>query len=379
MASISEDFIQLAFSMDSFLGEGFYIDDVVANVEKPKVYTKSRDSLIDEIDNFLGLHSGNSGTQHDRLLHKYAKSMTPLIQLKKLENEGANLTEVYLPLVSSIYHCDISTFGGSHFENLKRKRTEFGAPKNSNELVAWRDSDRCSAEEFAEILNIRVQQYVEHAFAKFSGILFSHAEAKTIMSKLVISVIVDDTKDSWQAYCSYEPGFQGTIRINSSHSFRKSEVPLFLAHEGFPGHFFEATIKEWRVQNEQLPRAFALNLLHSPANLLAEGIAEFGIHSVGKLANEADWATFFDERYYADWRHNIAIRMILGEFEMEIAVEQLAEKTAQPVAKCRSSLDFAEKWLAYFPIYSMGYEKVSKLVMASETPNYEALYSLTDF
>jgi hypothetical protein len=77
----------------------------------------------------------------------------------------------------------------------------------------------------------------------------------------------------WTAYNWYLGNFRSRIDINTDLPTRINFLPALMAHEGYPGHHTDLSIKEKLLVKELKYYEFTVNLLNAPSALMAEGIA----------------------------------------------------------------------------------------------------------
>ena len=78
----------------------------------------------------------------------------------------------------------------------------------------------------------------------------------------------------WPAYHRYLGGGASRVEINTDWPLYVSSAPFLVAHELYPGHHTEAAIKERRLYDGRGWGEHCVLPIHSPAILVAEGIAE---------------------------------------------------------------------------------------------------------
>jgi hypothetical protein len=70
------------------------------------------------------------------------------------------------------------------------------------------------------------------------------------------------------------------IEINTDIPIRISRLPDFMAHEGYPGHHTDLSIKEKKLVERLDYSEFTVNLLNAPSAVMAEGIATSALETV---------------------------------------------------------------------------------------------------
>lgn len=77
----------------------------------------------------------------------------------------------------------------------------------------------------------------------------------------------------WGAYNWYLGGYRSRIDINTDLPIRAHGLPWLLAHEGYPGHHTELSIKEAKLVRQSNYREHLLTLINAPSCVIAEAIA----------------------------------------------------------------------------------------------------------
>jgi len=81
------------------------------------------------------------------------------------------------------------------------------------------------------------------------------------------------TNQPWRAYNWYLGDYRSRIEINTDLPLHTPELAELMAHEGYPGHHTEHSIKEAKLQNEKGQMEHSVTLINSPSCVVSEGIA----------------------------------------------------------------------------------------------------------
>jgi hypothetical protein len=95
------------------------------------------------------------------------------------------------------------------------------------------------------------------------------------------------------AYNWYLGNSKSKIEINTDIPIQVSVLPDLLAHEGYPGHHTDLSIKEKKLVDELGYYEFTVNLLNAPSAVMAEGIATSAIETLLTDDQQEEW--FRDE------------------------------------------------------------------------------------
>ncbi|MFD1147111.1 DUF885 domain-containing protein [Saccharothrix hoggarensis] len=88
------------------------------------------------------------------------------------------------------------------------------------------------------------------------------------------------TDKPWSGFNYYLGGFRSRVAVNADLGHRMSNLPHLVAHESYPGHHTEHCRKEVGLVGKRGHAEQALFLINSPQCLMAEGMAELGLHAV---------------------------------------------------------------------------------------------------
>lgn len=93
----------------------------------------------------------------------------------------------------------------------------------------------------------------------------------------------------WGAYNWYLGGFRSIIQINADLPIRINSLADLIAHEGYPGHHTELSIKEHRLIQQKGYAEHTIALLNSPSCVIAEGIATSALKTAIPDDELEDW------------------------------------------------------------------------------------------
>lgn len=127
------------------------------------------------------------------------------------------------------------------------------------------------------------------------------------------------TGEVWGGFNQYLGDFRSRVAINADAGHSAAELPHLVAHESYPGHHTEHCRKEAGLVDRQRHLEHTIFLINTPQCLLAEGLADLGLHAVvgrgwGAWAAEilADLGVAFDgelaERVEAAMGRLLAVR-----------------------------------------------------------------------
>ena len=93
------------------------------------------------------------------------------------------------------------------------------------------------------------------------------------------------TNQPWAAYNWYLGGGRSRIEMNTDQPLRITRLAITLAHEGYPGHHTELSIKDARLLHAQGQMENCVAFINAPSCVVAEGIA---VRALDVLMSEED-------------------------------------------------------------------------------------------
>ncbi len=93
----------------------------------------------------------------------------------------------------------------------------------------------------------------------------------------------------WGAYNNYLGNYRSLIQINTDQPIIVPDIPALIAHEGYPGHHTELSLKEEKLIRGRNYVEHVLTLINSPSCVIAEGIATSALDVILTDAELEDW------------------------------------------------------------------------------------------
>lgn len=100
----------------------------------------------------------------------------------------------------------------------------------------------------------------------------------------------------WYAYNWYLGNARSLIEINQDIALETWDLPTLVAHEGYPGHHTEHSIKEQHLYRQKHCLEHSLLLSNTPSALISEGIATNALQAV---ASQSEIASLLSYSYEA--------------------------------------------------------------------------------
>lgn len=184
----------------------------------------------------------------------------------------------------------------------------------------------------------------------------------------------------WSGYNWYLGNVSSRIELNTDQPVRLNDLPGLLAHEAYPGHHTEHSLREQRQVREQGFGEYAIALLISPQAVVSEGIAttafdvvvppdeqvawleEHVYRPAGMAVDiEADLAIAQAGKALAAVRGNVALMLNERDGSIDDAVAYMVRYEFRSEEEARRSVDFLVHPLfrTYIYTYTAGYDLVS--------------------
>jgi hypothetical protein len=144
-------------------------------------------------------------------------------------------------------------------------------------MAAWKQSLEIPIEKAREILPVIIQKLRTLTDQKFN------LPAEESFSVEFVS------DQPWMAYNWYLGNSKSRIEINTDIPIRVSVLPALMAHEGYPGHHTELSIKEKKLVDELGYYEFTAILLNVPSSVMAEGIATSALDALLTEDEQEEW------------------------------------------------------------------------------------------
>jgi len=196
---------------------------------------------------------------------------------------------------------------------------------------------------------------------------FGLPEVETVTYEVV-------TDKPWSGFNYYLGGYRSRVAINADLKHRMAQLPHLVAHESYPGHHTEHCRKEAGLVERDRQAEQTIFLVNTPQCLMAEGLADLGLHAVvghgwGPWAAEimADFGLYTDgelaERLEGALGALISVRqdaaLLLHDrgADPDEVVRFLQRWLLVPAPRARQMLRFLSDplWRAYTSTYVEGY------------------------
>jgi hypothetical protein len=189
----------------------------------------------------------------------------------------------------------------------------------------------------------------------------------------------------WSGYNWYLGNLKSRIEINTDLPVRLNDIADLLAHEAYPGHHTEHSIREQLMLGEQGYGEFAIALLTSPQAVISEGIATNAFNVAVPPEEQVNW---LEQHVYgpAGMTVDVAGDLALGQAakalasvvcnaalllhehgqSVEDAVAYMVKYSLRTEDEAHRSIEFLTHPLfrTYIYTYTSGYEMVSNYLQS---------------
>jgi len=263
-----EEYVRLALSIneylpgyiDSYFGPSEWAQEAKQAGKLPLPdLTQRADQLATNIS-----QANHWDTQRKEFLACQINAMQ--MSLRLLAGENVPLAEE----VQAIYDVQPTWRDEANFLEYQKWLDEM-LPKGDSlkeRLESWKNSLEIPVEKVKELLPFIVNSLRELAHRKFS---LPEDES------FVVEFISDQT---WMAYNRYLGEYRSLIEINTDLPMWLDQFVITMAHEGYPGHHTELSIKDARLVRQRGYQEHVLTLINAPSCVISEGIARSALETL---------------------------------------------------------------------------------------------------
>ena len=170
------------------------------------------------------------------------------------------------------------------------------------------------------------------------------------------SFVVEFVSDQpWSAYNWYLGNVSSRIDINTDLPMTIYTLPGLIAHEAYPGHHTELSIKEQKLIQEKGYVENYVNLINSPSCVVAEAIATSALETVFSEEELEDW--FRSEVLPRAGLAHIGARKIMDYFKV---TDKMAGLTGNAAFMLHDQKKSDEEIIAYSQKYGLLTEKEAR-------------------
>lgn len=178
--------------------------------------------------------------------------------------------------------------------------------------------------------------------------------------------------EPWLAYNWYLGNSKSTIQINTDLPTRISELPVLIAHEAYPGHHTDLSIKEAKLVKGLKYYEFTVNLLNAPSSVMAEGIATTALKTA--FTNDELEAWLGEELLPAAGLTHLDVKRMLAIDEADDKIGRIAGNAAFMLHDQSKS---AEEIINYLQRYALVAEERAKQLVRFVSRPFDRSYIFT--
>lgn len=180
------------------------------------------------------------------------------------------------------------------------------------------------------------------------------------------------SNEPWSAYNWYLGEYRSRIAINTDLPLRVNALAALIAHEGYPGHHTELSIKEAKLVRRLNYKEHLVTLINSPSCVIAEGIATTALEVVLSDEELEEW--YREEILPRAARSNIDAATIV---QVRRSAEKLNSLSGNAAFMLHDQKKSTEEIQAYLQEYGLLTEKeASQRIKFISNPLYRS-YTFT--
>ena len=274
---LGQEFVRLALAIDehmpgyvdAYFGPQEWKDAVVQDGKLPLPHLTERAAqLATDISQADGMDA-----QRRDFLSRQVTAMQ--MSLRLLAGETVSLADE----VHALYDVRPQWKDESNFEAAQRQLDEIlpGSGPLQERISAWKKS--------FEITNETIRALLPHIL----DVLRNRTRAKFDLPEIESFDVEFVSDQPWSAYNWYLGNCRSRIDINTDLPMKLYILPGLVAHEAYPGHHTELSIKEHKLIQEKGYVENYVNLINSPSCVVAEAIATAALEVVFSDEELQDW------------------------------------------------------------------------------------------
>jgi len=263
-----EEFVRLALAieqhMPGYVDSYFGPDDWMTQARQAgKIPLPDLTEKADRLATSLS-HADELDAQRRDFLERQVTAMQ--MSLRLLSGEEVSLADE----VQGLYNVRPEWKDESIFEEAHRALDEALPRGNSlpERMQAWSRTLEISIEKVQEILPVIIKR-----LRGLTAQRFSLPDGENFSVEFV-------SDQPWSAYNWYLGGFQSRIDFNTDLPIKINALPGLVAHEGYPGHHTELSIKEEKLIRGLKYYEHTVALINAPSCVIAEGIATTALETI---------------------------------------------------------------------------------------------------
>jgi len=261
-------FVELALSIDQYFPG--YVDAYYGPDEIPQALGRNGKIPLKELEQIaFGLfrsieQDGSLTTARKEYLEGEVGAMQTSIRI--LKGEALGIVEE----VQRLYGVTPSWTDETAFEEAHKALDDLipGNGSLTDRIQTFKEQFQVTAETATPIINRLASDLRVRARQRFNLPEEESCEYEFVSDK------------PWGAYNWYLGNYKSRIDFNLDFPIRIYTLPSFIAHEAYPGHHTEHSIKEQKHYREHGLLEHSILLSNAPSTVISEGIAECGLEQL---------------------------------------------------------------------------------------------------
>ena len=266
--SLDEEFVKLALAINEHLPG--YIDSYFGPEEwtqeaqrAGKLPLEDLSQRADQLATNLSRVNDWDSQRKDFLAHQFSAMQ---MSLRLLSGANVSLADE----AEALYDVQPAWRDEADFEEYQKLLDELLPEGGSlkERLGTWKKSLEVPVEKANELLPFIVSTLRELAHKRFSLPEYE---------SFVVEFISDQP---WMAYNHYLGEYRSLIEINTDLPVWLDNLMITMAHEGYPGHHTELSIKDKKLVGQRGYQEHRLTLINAPSCVISEGIARSALETL---------------------------------------------------------------------------------------------------
>jgi hypothetical protein len=351
-----EEFVRLALAInehlpgyvDSYFGPGEWQQEAK---QAGKLALPALAQRVDQLAMNVSQASDWDAQRRDFLLHQISAMQ---MSLRLLGGENVSLAEE----VQGLYDVQPTWRDESNFVEAQKRLDEVLPPGDSlkERLERWKKSFEIPMDKIKELL-----PFVVDTLRELANQMFRLPEEESFAIEFV-------SNQPWSAYNWYLGEFKSRIDINTDLPMRVNALPGLIAHEAYPGHHTELSLKEANLIRQRNYQEHVLTLINSPSCVIAEGIATTALQTVLTDQELENW--YRDEILPRAGMSHIDPKMII---EVSWAGEKLSGLWGNAAFMFHDQKKSTNEIISYLQKYEMStQEEANKAIQFISNPLYRS-------
>jgi hypothetical protein len=282
ISKFGEDFLLTALRINRHIKgyvDYYYGPEKLRKIANNERIVSPRKLLIALNDLKNGLEFQGYDTNRERYIEKILISMKTSIEL--LDGLEISIYDQFL----NLYNVVLKPVNESELRSLRNEYFEaYGEPESlGDRMEQLRTKRRVPEEKVFEFFQRALDITEKRTKELFTNLLPENEQ-------ILLELTQDDNNDKikWACYEWYLGNFISRIEVNPKFNMYWTVLLMYSAHEGYPGHHTEFSIKEKLLYNDLNQFEHSILFLNSPKLIICEGIADLAINVLFSYQNQVE-------------------------------------------------------------------------------------------